>query len=269
MGGEAGDESTGGKGGSGGTSGSGGKGGSGGTSGSGGKGACSGATACLVHRYSFGGTGTTATDSIGTANGTVVNTTVQSGGVTLSGGTSDQHVNLPITLFSGLTSATFEVWVTWNGGAAWQRIFDFGANDGAGPGSQGPNGTRYLFLTPRATNSSGLLRVAYSLDGPGEEVGVSAQAALTASTMNHLAVVVDDAADTLALYVNGASAGQATLTGTLADLDIENSWLGRSQFSADPEFGGIIHEFRIYAAARTAAQIQASHTAGPDTPPAN
>jgi hypothetical protein len=222
-----------------------------------------------VHRYSFGGSGTTATDSIGAANGTVVNATLQSGGVTLSGGTSDQYVNLPTTLLSGLKSATFEVWVTWSGGAAWQRIFDFGDNNGTGPGNQGGLGTSYLFLTPRALNSSGVLRVAYSLDGPAEETGVNADAALPASTMAHVAVVVDDAAGTLELYVDGASAGQATLAGTLADLNVENSWLGRSQFSGDPEFGGIIHEFRIYAAARTAAQLRASYSAGPDTPPAN
>src|SRR5258708_6422958 len=42
---------------------------------------CPNPTACslraaLIHRYMFDGTGTTATDSIGTANGTVMNTTL-------------------------------------------------------------------------------------------------------------------------------------------------------------------------------------------------
>src|SRR5262249_36124436 len=36
--------------------------------------------AALVHRYSFTGTGTTVTDSVGTANGTVVNTTLNGNG---------------------------------------------------------------------------------------------------------------------------------------------------------------------------------------------
>jgi hypothetical protein len=225
-------------------------------------------TAGLVHRYSFGGSGTTATDSIGAADGTVVNATLMGGDVTLSGETSDQYVELPSTLISGLTSATFEVWVTWNGGSAWQRIFDFGDNDGPGPGNQGTSGTSYLFLTPNAANRSGPLRVLYSFSGPDDEKTlVDAEVAVPVSTMTHIAVVVDDAAETLELYLDGASAGRATMTGTLADLHVENSWLGRSQFSADPEFAGTIHEFRIYAAARTAAQIQASRGAGPDALP--
>jgi hypothetical protein len=225
-------------------------------------------TAGLVHRYSFGGSGTTATDSIGAADGTVVNATLMGGDVTLSGETSDQYVELPSTLISGLTSATFEVWVTWNGGSAWQRIFDFGDNDGPGPGNQGTSGTSYLFLTPNAANRSGPLRVLYSFSGPDDEKTlVDAEVAVPVSTMTHIAVVVDDAAETLELYLDGASAGRATMTGTLADLHVENSWLGRSQFSADPEFAGTIHEFRIYAAARTAAQIQASRSAGPDALP--
>jgi hypothetical protein len=87
--------------------------------------------------------------------------------------------------------------------------------------------------------------------------------------MTHIAVVVDDAAETLELYLGGASVGRATMTGTLADLHVENSWLGRSQFSADPEFAGTFHEFRIYAAGKTAAQIQASRSAGPDALPTN
>jgi len=253
----------GGKAGSGGTD-SGGKGGSGGT------GACSGVTACLVHRYSFGGSGTTATDAVGSRNGTVVNATIQGGGVTLSGGTSDQYVNLPTSIFSGLTSATFEVWVTWSGGAQWQRIFDFGDNDGAGPGSQGSNGRSYLFVTPKAVNSTGFLRVAYSPNnGPANETAVTATETLPSGTRTHVAVVVDDATDSLRLYLDGASAGEATLAAAFGSLNIENAWLGRSQFSGDPEFGGTIHEFRVYATARTAAQIQASHMAGPDAVPTN
>jgi hypothetical protein len=46
-----------------------------------------------------------------------------------------------------------------------------------------------------------------------------------------------------------------------------NNWLGRSQFPADDGFSGAFLEFRIYSVALTAAQIQASHDAGPDTIP--
>ena len=45
-------------------------------------------------------------------------------------------------------------WVTWNGGGAWQRIFDFGTSDG-GEGNSG-TGQKYLFLTP--SSGAGTLR---------------------------------------------------------------------------------------------------------------
>lgn len=240
-----------------------------GAGGTAGTGACGAVVACLVHRYSFGGTGTTVTDSVSDAHGTVVNATVGGGQVTLTGGTSDQYVSLPPAIFSDLTSATFEVWLTWSGGSAWQRIFDFGTNDGAGAGRQGPNGTSYLFVTPRAVNNSGRLRVAFSLAGPTGETLIDASAALPTSGTSHVAVVVDDSAETLALYLNGASAGSSALTGSLSSLSIVNAWLGRSQFASDPEFAGAIQEFRVYAAARTSTQISASFSAGPDSTPAN
>jgi hypothetical protein len=40
--------------------------------------------------------------------------------------------------------------------------------------------------------------------------------------------------------------------------------LGKSQYSDDPGFAGIYHEFRIYNAPLTAAQVQAVFTAGPN-----
>jgi hypothetical protein len=234
-----------------------------------GTGGTAGCGVCVVHRYSFGGTGTTVTDSVGTAHGTAMNTTLASGSVALAGTTSDQYVELPASVLSGLTNATFEVWVTWSAGAAWQRIFDFGDNDGTGAGSQGANGLTYLFLSPKAVNNTGHLRVAYTLSGPTGETKIDAPAALPSGAIAHVAVVVDQTASSLALYVNGAASGSATLSSPLASINNLNNWIGRSQFSSDPEFAGSVQEFRVYGVARTAAQIQASYTAGPDALPAN
>jgi hypothetical protein len=235
----------------------------------GGAAAGGGCGVCVVHRYSFTGSGTTVTDSVGTSHGTARNTTLASGAVALAGTTSDQYVQLPASVFSGLTNATFEAWVTWNAGAAWQRIFDFGDNDGTAAGSQGPNGLTYFFLSPKAVNNTGVLRVAYTLDGPDAETTVDATAALPSGVLAHVAVVVDSAASTLALYVNGAASGSTALSSPLSSINNENNWLGRSQFASDPEFGGSLQEFRVYSVARSAAQVQASYTAGPDALPAN
>jgi Concanavalin A-like lectin/glucanases superfamily len=227
------------------------------------------AGACITHRYSFTGTGTQVTDSAGALNGRVVNTTLQAGSVSLAGGTSDQYVSFAGGMLSRFDSVTIEAWVTWNAGAAWQRIFDFGNNDGAGAGSQGAQGITYLFLTPKAVNNSGHLRVAYSLTGSNAETRVEASAALPSGVMSHLAVVVNGSTHTLALYLNGMTIGSTALANPLSSLSDVNAWLGRSQFQVDPEFNGSFHEFRMYSSARTSAQILASFQAGPDAPPSN
>jgi hypothetical protein len=70
------------------------------------------------------------------------------------------------------------------------------------------------------------------------------------------------------MYVNGALQARTTLSNRLSAIRDLNNWLGKSQFVADPEFSGTYHEFRIYTAARSAAQITASFQAGPDALPA-
>ena len=244
----------------------GGTGGSGGVGGAAGSGGASGCTApCLVHRYSFTGSGTTVTDSVGTAHGTAVGCTLSAGGVTMAGAMSDQYVDLPDGILASLTDATFEAWVTWSGTGYWQRIFDFGSST-SGVG-QGTEGATYLFLTPRTDNTM-KARVAYSLAGETGETFLDAAAVLPSLTMTHVAVVVNDTANALSLYVNGAVTGTpATFGGQLSSIQTVNDWLGRSQFVADEEFNGTIHEFRIYGVARSASELQASYTAGPDSIP--
>lgn len=226
---------------------------------------CLGLRSALLHRYSFDGSGTEARDTKGTDHGTIVNTTITgTGSLLLSGTTSDQYVDLGAGLVSGLTDATFEVWTTWNGGNAWQRIFDFG-NSTNGAGMQG-NGETYLFLTPNgAPSGTRTLRAIFTTDGTGGETVAAGPAALPTGAISHIAVVFDDTNDTLTLYLNGVSTASATsFTGQLSTLIDENVWLGRSNYSADPEYGGTLHEFRIYDAALNAAQVQTSFASGPD-----
>jgi hypothetical protein len=231
--------------------------------------------AVLIHRYSFNGTGTTATDSIGTAHGAIVggtNATMSGGSVSLSGDlgaryTSEGYVSLPSDLLNALTSVTFEAWITWRGAGSsgsrvWQRIFDFGSQ--VTSGSELVGGT-YLFLTPYAT-SSGLLRAAFSANGSANETLINGASAFPLNVQAHVAVVADDAGDTLTLYLNGAPEGSVAWAGTLAAIDDVHGWLGRSNYGFDPELNGIVHEFRIFRAALTAAQIRASYLAGPDPP---
>jgi hypothetical protein len=219
---------------------------------------CTALESALRHRYSFEGTGTTVVDSISAANGEVMNAALDdSGSLTLAGGTSNDHVVLQPGIVSALTNATFETWLRWDGSAAWERIFDFGQSSGA-------SGSSYIFLTPRATSSSGHMRVAISINGSTNETRVEAAAALEAGALHHVAVVVDDSGDQLHLYLDGVLQSSAALTLALASIDDQGNWLGRSHYSSDPELTGTLYEMRIYAAALTAAQLSASFQLGPD-----
>jgi hypothetical protein len=257
---------------SGGSGGAAGRGGSAGTSaggagqsGSGGSSGCSGdcqvLKSALKHRYSFNGTGTTITDSVGKAPGKAVNATLSgSGTLKLAGGTSDTYVDLPNGIISSLTDATFEVWLTWNGGDPWQRIFDFG-NSVQGEDTQS-GGVSYFFLA--ASSAWGPhLRTAYSLSGIPGESAVQSSSSLPVGSTEHVTVIFDDTHNQVSLYIDGAFNTGVGLDAHLSALQDVNNWLGRSQF-ADPALSATLDEFRIYGAALTADQILLSHKSGPN-----
>jgi hypothetical protein len=216
---------------------------------------CLGLKNTLVRRYRFEGTGSSVVDAKGGAPGTLQGgATLMSGGALLSG--TNQYVELPDTIVSGLTDATIEMWVTWTGtGGDWQRLFDFGS-------SSSGSGTSYLFLTPRAP-SPAVMRLTYRASGGSAETRVDSTRSLPTNVLAHVAVVFDDTNNRLAFYLNTTLEGMAMpFNGRLADVDDVNDWLGRSQFSTDPELAGTIHELRIYNKALTQAQLNFSLTQG-------
>ena len=83
---------------------------------------------------------------------------------------------------------TFATWVKWNGGVAWQRIFDFG--DGTG---------QYFFLTPSADD--GNMRFTITTNGLGAEQRIIAPFPLPSNSWCHVAVTVDGAKGLL--YLDG------------------------------------------------------------------
>jgi hypothetical protein len=233
----------------------------------------------LVNRYSFNGTGTVIEDSVGDANGTLMQeaagTAVQSGGVlTLPGGItpassdpSKAYVALPTGCLTGLTSATFEAWLTWatcSGSTCsnnWQRIFDFGE---AAMGSTGS----YIFLTPRANLTNTPVFSASSTTGNTNELttGHRVDHTAIAAGLHHFAVVVDGANAQVRLYVDGVPATPVNNTGayagSLASITETNCWLGRSNFASDAYLNASLDEFRIYDAALSTSAIATSFAAG-------
>jgi len=239
----------------------------------------------LVHRYSFDGVGTTARDSVGAADGTIVGASLSGQGtLALVGAKGDQaqYVVLPHRLLRDLHDATFEAWINWAGSSArdgtrtpWQRIFDFGEGTTGVEGAQasGSDARSYLFLTPqteRRTPTEDLsTRIAYQV--PHDPQSVSLETVVNTSPLpinadTHVGAVVDSRAHRLSLFVNGAIVGSTALTQNdpLSYVYDINDWLGRSQFPADDGFTGTFLEFRIYSVPLSAAQLQASYASGPD-----
>jgi hypothetical protein len=80
----------------------------------------------------------------------------------------------------------------------------------------------------------------------------------------HVAVVINHAAKSMALYQDGALLRDCTLVRPLSAIDDVNDWLGHSNYGVDADLSGIYDEFRIYGATLSAAQIEDSFVAGPD-----
>ena len=162
----------------------------------------------------------------------------QRGSVLALNGTN-QFVSLP----SGLPGMkTFMAWVRWNGGPAWQRIYDFG------------NGTnRYTVLTPY-NGDTGTFRFNISVNSrPGEQI-VDAPAALPTNVWTQVAVVLDGTQ--VILYTNGVPVGTNLFANLLpADLNATNYYLGKSQWPADPYFNGELSSVRIFPVPLCSNQI--------------
>ncbi len=178
-------------------------------------------------------------------NGAVITNDPGLGNVLSLDGVS-QYVLLPDPVAN---ASTFATWVKWNGGATWQRIFDFGTNTSA-----------YLFLTPRA--SSGHMRFAITINGNGAEQIIEAPAALPTNSWCHVAVTLDGSKGLL--YLNGIPvATNNNLTIRPWQTLARTNYIGHSQFPADPLFGGRMSSFRIFGRALSGAEIQSLAYAQP------
>jgi hypothetical protein len=161
----------------------------------------------------------------------------------------DDHVDLPIgSLLGSLTDITITTWVNFsNEGGDWQRIFDFGTSNTEG----------YMFLCPR-TGAAGPVRLAITKTGneAGAESIVDTSFNLT-SDWHHVAAVIDSATMTMAVYVDGAEAVSGPTATLPQDLGAPTqNWLGRSQYTDDAYFDGLLAELSIYSRALSPGEIR-------------
>ncbi|MCE5185905.1 MAG: putative Ig domain-containing protein [Planctomycetaceae bacterium] len=183
-----------------------------------------------------------ADDIAGTNDGTATGNPAYAAGILgqaidLDG--TDDYVTLPAGIIN-TDNFTVAAWVRWDGGAQWQRIFDFGNNT-----------AQNMFLTP--TSESNTLRFAITASGNGASEQRIETAALATGQWVHVAVTLDG--NSGKLYVNGQlKALNAAMTIDPADFNPAVNYIGKSQWP-DALFNGRIDDFRIYHYALNADQI--------------
>ena len=225
--------------------------------------------AALLHRYSFDGTGWLAKDSVGTADGELLNV-VGSGpstdagtGALLDGNghlvlSGNGYVDLPNHLISPLTEVSIVAWVQWTGNIAFERIFDFGV--GVGEDNSTGAGKSYLALTPTGLTGT-RLQILTKGENTGEQKIISN--VQLRGQMHQVAVVFVSSSYT-ELYSDGVQVGRTNVAYALSDISDLNDWIGRSQWRDNHTFEGTYDELRIYGRALTPCQVAAQNAAGPD-----
>lgn len=194
----------------------------------------------LVACYAFDGN---TNDSSGNANHPIVTagsptfvTGKYGSAMDLSG--TGQYTMLPANMLASVTNFTIALWVNWDGGGNWQRIFDFG------------NGTsQYMFLSP--SSGSGTLRFAVTTNGGGAEQ-ILETSPLPVGQWRHVAITRNG--NIVRLYTNGVLAVTGTNAITPASFNPALNNLGASQYP-DPLFNGRLDELFIYNYALSATEI--------------
>ncbi|APZ45923.1 hypothetical protein BW723_06275 [Polaribacter reichenbachii] len=142
---------------------------------------------------------------------------------------SDTFLQLPADV-ANLQEITISTWIYWNGGNAWQRIFDFGNNQ-----------SQFIYMTPMA-GSTGNLRFGIN-NGNGQQ-NLNASAPLAIGEWSHVAVTLGATGGSL--YINGVLVDEST-TVTASPLDFKPTlnYIGKSHYN-DPLLNGRIDDFKIY-----------------------
>jgi Concanavalin A-like lectin/glucanases superfamily len=168
-----------------------------------------------------------------------------------SSNTNGAYINVPASLntMGATTAITIASWVNITTDRAWGRIFDFNNTSTTG----------YMFLTTyQNMTTPNSVRFAITMTDNTAEQQISSTARLSTGAWHHIVVVLGAGATyTGTLYIDGASAGTNTAM-TLRPSSIgntANNFIGRSAFTPDPYFAGLIDDFRVYNRALTAAEV--------------
>jgi uncharacterized protein YjdB len=171
------------------------------------------------------------------------------GVVSFKGGSTNSYIEIPQGVLNGLESVTVSSLVNWNGEREAEWIFALGQDN-----------NKYLFTTPRRNSGDRSARVGLGITSWSNEAGANATTGALKSREWKLVTAVMSGPDrTLKLYIDGVEVATGSTNGyTLEQINNANGrsgFIGRSFYSSDPFFGGMIANFEVYDGALSAAEI--------------
>jgi len=208
------------------------------------------------------GSAKTIQDAVGSADGVWRNSdkgewiaSDQAGVVRLPGTAADSYIELPGGLLDGLTDITVSSLVNWSGKQSAEWLYALG---------RPTTNTHYVYFTPKY-NSDGAARFGIADNGWRNEPSAKHPSTLTANAWKTVTTVMSGTDNTLKLYIDGKLAAE----GAAGSISLEairaatgaSGYIGKSFYTGDPYFGGMIADFRIYDGALTAAEVGELHTA--------
>jgi hypothetical protein len=202
--------------------------------------------ATLTHRYTFN---TDASDSIGTANGTLWGDANVSGGGLVLDGIPGTYLELPAGLLEGYPAVTVDAWVTFNTAQTWARLWYFG-DDRANE----------FYIAP-SVNGGSAHRLSTGITFGGNTLDRSPR--FENQTL-HVTGVFGNG--NLEIYTNGILEAAGSLSGRVDEVGNWFSWIGQSPY-ADPYLNANVDEFRIYRGRLAPDEIQAVDILGPNQLP--
>ena len=182
-----------------------------------------------------------------------------SGGSLVLTGSASSYMQIPSSVLSGLSSMTFEMWVSTSAssnGNVWDRIFTFGTDicfyvNGACIYLQKNEFSGGIMSQAYTGPTSGLFDSGSYLSSPPFDGLVNA----------HIVVAIVGGISKQ-LYVNNVAAA----SDSCIPIPTVNKFLLGNSFDFSSGMAGSITEFRIYSGVLSAAQISANYAAGPTSP---
>ncbi|MDF1571119.1 MAG: cadherin-like beta sandwich domain-containing protein [Bacteroidales bacterium] len=199
--------------------------------------------ATLMHSYTF--EDGTAADVAGTANGTLNGTgyTVADGAFTATTNGDFISFDAATLALNTYTTITMEVYLRAGNGTnpGWTVLAYFGGNAG--------NNAHFMSIARGDNRSQTEYVGAATAIGPELDDG----------KLHHLVSILT--ATDLSFYIDGELMQTVAHTKSLSEINLENAWLGKGGWAADPTWNGSIYEFNIYEGALDATTVLSNSTA--------